>query len=157
MTADRIPSPLFAKESRSMRKMPVLCVIFAVVASACGSAPAGGRADRENHTQNRHLAHGTTLLGEKWRRDAIRRHMLLPGPNRFNRFFAAARISAGSRPGRRIARISPRTKEKVFRSRITQETRFARSNREWAERVRNREPSPRLSSATPAERIPERI
>jgi len=26
-----------------MRKMPVLCVIFAVVASACGSAPGGGQ------------------------------------------------------------------------------------------------------------------
>jgi len=38
----RIPSKLIAKESRSMRKMPVLFVIFAFVASACGSAPGSG-------------------------------------------------------------------------------------------------------------------
>jgi peptidyl-prolyl cis-trans isomerase C len=42
MTADRIPQHFFAKERHSMRKMPVLCVILAVVASACGSAPGSG-------------------------------------------------------------------------------------------------------------------
>jgi peptidyl-prolyl cis-trans isomerase C len=40
---NRIPSKLFAKESHSMRKMPVLFVIFAFVASACGSAPGSGQ------------------------------------------------------------------------------------------------------------------
>jgi peptidyl-prolyl cis-trans isomerase C len=42
MVLGRIPSKLFAKESRSMRKMPVLFAIFAFVASACGSAPGSG-------------------------------------------------------------------------------------------------------------------
>jgi peptidyl-prolyl cis-trans isomerase C len=40
---DRIPSNFFAKENSSMRKMPVLLVIFAVAASACGSAPGSGQ------------------------------------------------------------------------------------------------------------------
>jgi peptidyl-prolyl cis-trans isomerase C len=39
---DRTPSTFIDKESRSMRKMPVLFLMFAFVASACGSAPGGG-------------------------------------------------------------------------------------------------------------------
>src|SRR6266542_2231974 len=64
MTADRIPSTLLCKERRSMRKMPVLCVIFAVVASACGSAPGSGKQGKVLAVVNGEALTEATLLKE---------------------------------------------------------------------------------------------
>src|SRR3990172_6246751 len=61
MTSDRT---LFAKESRSMRKMPVLCAILAVVASACGSPPGSGPQGKALAVGNGEPLTEATLLKE---------------------------------------------------------------------------------------------
>src|SRR4030067_571238 len=64
MTSDRSPSRQFAKERHSMRKMPVLCVILAVVASACGSAPGSGKQGKALAVANGEPLTEATLLKE---------------------------------------------------------------------------------------------
>src|SRR3990172_7536986 len=62
--ADRIPSTLFAKENRSMRKMLVLSVVFALATSACGSPPGSGKQGTTLAVVNGELLTEATLMKE---------------------------------------------------------------------------------------------
>src|SRR3972149_4364024 len=62
--ADRIPSTLFAKENRSMRKMLVLSVVFALATSACGSAPGSGKQGKALAVVNGEILTEATLMKE---------------------------------------------------------------------------------------------
>src|SRR3989304_6125899 len=62
--ADRIPSTLFAKENRSMRKMLVLSVVFALATSAWGSPPGSGKQGTTLAVVNGELLTEATLMKE---------------------------------------------------------------------------------------------